>query len=126
MSCSGLTSTIRPRKICDQRWISARSAAGGLDLDQHQVALDVVFARDVVHLDDRDDLLELLADLLEHAGRRPSTTTVIRDRCGFSVSPTARLSMLKPREANMPETWASTPGWFCTRAESTCRFTPVF
>ena len=29
--------------------------------------------------------------------------------------------MLKPREANMPEMWASTPGWFCTRADRTCR-----
>jgi hypothetical protein len=49
----------------------------------------------------------------------PRTTTVILDRLGSSVSPTARLSMLNPREANIPETCASTPGWFCTRAERT-------
>ena len=38
------------------------------------------------------------------------TTNVIRERRGSSVSPTARLSMLNPREASMPETCASTPG----------------
>ena len=31
--------------------------------------------------------------------------------------------MLNPREASMPEMCARTPGWFCTRAESTCRIT---
>ncbi len=36
------------------------------DLDEHQVALDEVLAADVVHLDDGDDLVELLADLIEH------------------------------------------------------------
>jgi hypothetical protein len=30
--------------------------------------------------------------------------------------------MLNPREENIPETCASTPGWFCTRAESRWRF----
>src|SRR5262249_8301868 len=25
---------------------------------------------------------------------------------------------------NIPDTWASTPGWFCTSAESTCRIRP--
>ena len=51
----------------------------------------------------------------------PWTTKVMRDRFASSVSPTARLSMLKPREASMPEMWASTPGWFCTSADNTCR-----
>src|SRR5262245_46634363 len=51
----------------------------------------------------------------------PWTTKVMRERLASSVSPTARLSMLKPRDANMPETWASTPGWFCTRADKTWR-----
>src|SRR5947207_2040343 len=32
----------------------------------------------------------------------PCTTKVMRDRSGFSVSPTASESMLKPREANVP------------------------
>ena len=36
-----------------------------VDLDQHQVALDVILARDVVDLHDRDDLLELLAHLIQ-------------------------------------------------------------
>ncbi len=40
----------------------------------------------------------------------PWTTKVIREMSLCSVSPTARLSMLKPREASIPETWASTPG----------------
>ena len=37
-------------------------------------------------------------------GSQVWTTNVIRESCGFSVSPTARLSILKPREASMPET----------------------
>src|SRR5271157_5730756 len=38
---------------------------GDLELDEHQVALNVVFTRDVVDLDNRDQFLELLAHLLE-------------------------------------------------------------
>ena len=38
-----------------------------LDLDQHQVAFDVVARADVVDAHDGDDLFELLADLFEHA-----------------------------------------------------------
>jgi len=52
------------------------------------------------------------------------TTTVIRDRSGFSVSPTARLSILNPREENIPETCARTPALFWTSAESTWRIRP--
>src|SRR5262245_3200447 len=33
-----------------------------IDLEQHQIALDVVTRADVIDLDDRDDLFELLAD----------------------------------------------------------------
>ena len=51
----------------------------------------------------------------------PLTTNVIREKLGFSVAPTARLSMLKAREANIREMWARTPGWFMTSAERTCR-----
>ena len=43
------------------------AARRGRDLDQHQIAFDEVLRADVVDPDDRDDLLELLADLLEHA-----------------------------------------------------------
>src|SRR5215469_13045155 len=32
--------------------------------------------------------------------------------------------MLNPREANIPETCAKTPGWFWTSAERTCRIRP--
>jgi len=49
----------------------------------------------------------------------PRTTNVIRDSLGSSVSPTVRLSMLYPREANIPEICANTPGTFCTKADST-------
>jgi hypothetical protein len=45
----------------------------------------------------------------------------MRDRSGFSVSPTARESMLKLRLASIPEMWARTPGWFWTRADRTWR-----
>src|SRR5271166_5467441 len=38
---------------------------GDLELDEHQVALNVVFTRDVMDLDNRDQFLELLAHLLE-------------------------------------------------------------
>ena len=47
------------------------------------------------------------------------TTTVIRESWASSVSPTARLSMLKPRDANIPDTCAKTPGWFRTSADRT-------
>ena len=58
ITCPGLTSTILPRKIS--------TATVGADLDQHQVPLDEVAIREVEHLDDGDDFLELLADLVEH------------------------------------------------------------
>src|SRR5579883_386739 len=45
----------------------------------------------------------------------------MRERLCVSVSPTARLSILNPREWSIPAMVARTPGWFCTRAESTCR-----
>src|SRR6476646_5507795 len=51
----------------------------------------------------------------------PTTTNVIRESCGSSVSPTAKLSMLYPRDASIPEMCARTPGTFCTTAEITCR-----
>ena len=63
--CSGLTSTIRPRKISTSPWISARQLGRRIDLDEHQVTLDEVLARDVEDLDDRDDLLQLLPHLLQ-------------------------------------------------------------
>ena len=49
----------------DQRLDLRTYGGGGLDLDQHQVPLDVVFAGDVLDLDDRYDLLELLPHLFE-------------------------------------------------------------
>src|SRR5579872_6170841 len=44
----------------------------------------------------------------------------MRESSGFSVAPTARLSILKARDASMPEMCASTPGWFMTKADKTC------
>ena len=43
-----------------------RDTAVGADLDQHQVPLDEVAVRKIEHLDDGDDLLELLADLVKN------------------------------------------------------------
>ena len=43
-----------------------------------------------------------------------STRIVITERSSRSVGPTARLSMLKPRRENSPETRDSTPGLFAT------------
>src|SRR5690606_28880210 len=40
--------------------------AGGLDLDQHQFALDVSTFRQVHQLDHFDQLVEVLGDLLDH------------------------------------------------------------
>ena len=68
ITSSGATSTMRPRKIVAR--LANLGCAGRrlhLDLDQHQVAFDVVARADVVDADDGDDLFELLADLLEHA-----------------------------------------------------------
>ena len=64
---SGATSTIRPRKISASSRISLRRPGGAVDLDQHQVALDVILRADVVDADHGHDLLQLLADLLQHA-----------------------------------------------------------
>src|SRR3954453_21091590 len=49
-----------------------------------------------------------------------STTTVMRDSPGTSVTPTARDSMLKPRRAKRPATRVSRPGLSSTRRLSTC------
>ncbi len=54
----------------------------------------------------------------------PSTTIVIRDISGFSVMPTARLSILYPRLLKSPETRASTPGLFSTSTASVCLMLP--
>ena len=67
ITMSGATSTIRPRKMSVSSRISLRVAVGGRNLDQHQVPLDVVLRADVVDADHRDDLLQLLADLIQHA-----------------------------------------------------------
>src|SRR5918912_43190 len=48
------------------------------------------------------------------------TTIVMRETSGFSVSPTASESMLKPRREKRPETRASTPGLFSTSTDSVC------
>ena len=95
---SGLTSRIRPRKICTRALISGRSAGGALDLDQHQVALDVILARDVVDLHDRHDLLELLSHLIEvpvvahHDDRDPRELRVLglADRQALDVEAARR------------------------------------
>ena len=64
---SGATSTIRPRKISVSWEISARRPGGRRDLDQHQVAFDVVLRADVVDADDGHDFFQLLPHLLQHA-----------------------------------------------------------
>src|SRR3954471_3933666 len=48
-------------------------------------------------------------------------TIVIRDRSGFSVGPTARDSMLKPRRLNSAATRVRTPDLFSTSTESVWR-----
>jgi glyoxylate carboligase len=52
----------------------------------------------------------------------PITTTVIRDTLGFSVSPTARLSILYPLLRNMVATRVNTPGLFSTVIARVCFF----
>ena len=54
----------------------------------------------------------------------PSMTMVIRESRGSSVTPTVKLSMLKPRRAKRPATRESTPGWFSTITANTCRTMP--
>ena len=46
--------------------LTALGSRGGLHLDEHQVAFDVVLRADVDHFDDGHDLFELLAHLLEN------------------------------------------------------------
>ena len=58
-------STTRPRNISTRNDDLHALLRRGLDLDEHQVALDEVLAADVVDLDDGDDLVELLANLLQ-------------------------------------------------------------
>ena len=69
-----------------------------VDLDQHQVALDVILARDVVDLHDRHDLLELLSHLVEmpvvshHDHRDPREQRVLglADRQALDIEPARR------------------------------------
>src|SRR5439155_1760269 len=49
-----------------------------------------------------------------------STRSVMRETSGRSVGPTARLSMLKPRRANIVEIRASAPGLSSTSTEIVC------
>src|SRR5699024_3664455 len=49
---------------------------------------------------------------------------VMREILGSSVTPTAKLSMLKPRRENSPATFERTTGWCSTRTASVY-FIPV-
>jgi len=51
--------------VDDVHHLAARPLVG-VHLDEHELALDVLGAREVGELDDRDQLVELLLDLLEH------------------------------------------------------------
>ena len=80
---------------------SARVSLVGRDLDQRQLALDMARLGEVDHLDDVDQLVELLVDLRQHLVVAARHQGDARHR-GSSVSATVRLSMLKPRPLNMP------------------------
>jgi len=73
--------------------IFASLSLGGGDLNQHQIAFDVILSTDVVDSNDGNNLLELLADLLQHGIVSDDHEGHSR-QMGSSVSPTARLSML--------------------------------
>src|SRR5579883_734761 len=50
----------------------------------------------------------------------PSTTMIMRETVGCSVTPTARLWMLYPLRRNSPATFIRTPGVLSTRTEMVC------
>ena len=68
-------------------------------------------------------LISLFSCLVTCSSGSPSTATtiVIRETSGFSVGPTAREWMLKPRRENSEDTRASTPGLFSTSTDSVWR-----
>ena len=88
------------------------------DLDQRELALDRLARLELADPEDVDELVHLLLDLLQRVLLAGSTRSVIRETSGRSVGPTARLSMLNPRRANIVETRASAPGLFSRRTES--------
>jgi hypothetical protein len=61
-----------------------------------------------------------LFDNLIHHGSSPLTTMVMREQSGISQTPTARLSMLKLRRLNNPETLANSPGRLWTSTDKVC------
>src|SRR5262249_54515549 len=55
---------LRAEDVDDVDELAARALVGG-DLDEHELALDVLGLGEVRHLDDVDELVQLLLDLLE-------------------------------------------------------------
>ena len=111
---------MRPRKISESSLICERLPFWRADLDQHQVAFDVILVGEVEDLDHGDDFFQLLADLVQDA-------VVADDDEGHAREPRilgladGQAVDVEAREASIPEMWASTPGWFITSAERTCR-----
>ena len=117
---SGPRSATRASKTSARAISSARRLGGRVDLDERELALDRLAGLERRDAEDVHELVHLLLDLLERLGGAVDVS-VMRETSWRSVGPTARLSMLKPRRANMFETRASAPGRFSTRTETRVR-----
>ena len=63
---SGCTSMILARKISQICMTSARVFDVALHAQEHEFAIHVFVVAEILHVDDVDQLVELLDDLLEH------------------------------------------------------------
>ncbi len=65
-----------------------------MQLEQRELALDVIGLRHVGDVDDVDELAELLLDLIDAPVSEPDVTSVRRDTVSSAVGATFKLSML--------------------------------
>src|SRR3712207_4317989 len=123
VTVSVLTSTTRARNssaVCST-WV--RSAIGARTLTSSSSRWTAASASSSTILMTSTSLFSCLV-ICSSGWLSASATIVIRDRSGFSVGPTARDSMLKPRRLNRAETRARTPDLFSTRTDRVWRLMP--
>ena len=113
------TSTTLPRKMSTMRRISARFSGLARTLDQDQLPPDrVLGAGQVEHLDDIDQLVELLLESAPQwpAGRPMVTMVMPGDpRIGSGFGHAEAFDVVAPAAEQSPAMRDSTPGWLSTR-----------
>src|SRR5690348_4878431 len=119
VSASGATSTTLARNSCTVSSTCERTGRSARTLMSSSSRCTEAFCSSSTIF---STLTSLLSCLVTCSSGEASalTTMVIRETSGFSVSPTASESMLKPRRENSPDTRARTPGLFSTSTESVC------